>query len=568
VGQASITYTPIKDLDILIRTGGTVNNAFGDLKTPYSYINYTAAPFGQYSVNRSDNVRLVTDVMVTYKKKFLKDFDATIAVGGSNRYEMSRSQNSSTSGGLAIPATYNLSNSRDPVSTSNSISEREVRSVFGYADIAFKRMVYLNVSLRNDWSSTLQKPNHSFFYPSTSLGVIISELMEMPQFISLVKIRGSLADISADFTPYGTIPVYANGIRWNGIPSLNLPGIIYDDAIKPNKTIGREAGLEMRFLKNRIGLDVTYFNYLDKNSIRDVPLSLASGYNTLRVNGDIYTRKGIEVVVNGTAIKKQHFSWDITANYSTVRKRIKEFYGGLQERDGLKIGDRQDTYRGWAWEKSPDGQIVHDATTGRPVYINQQVNLGNYEEDWSFGITNELKYKNLSLSFLFDGRIGGLLYNGVETKMYEGGNHTNTVNHYRDEAYLGQKTYVGQGVVVTSGSVTYDVQGNIISDTRKFAPNTTAMNYIDWVFDTYVNGIDEPVLYKRSFVKLREVILSYTFNNNLLKKTPFKAASISFVGRNLALFTKVPFMDPDGYTGYSLAEPSYRNLGVNLNLKF
>ena len=177
-------------------------------------------------------------------------------------------------------------------------------------------------------------------------------------------------------------------------------------------------------------------------------------------------------------------------------------------------------------------------------------------------------YKNFGLSFSFDGRIGGMMYNGLEQKLYEGGMHPGTANSYRDDAYAGNKTYVGQGVVVTSGSAQYDVQGNIISDDRKFAPNTTAVNYIDWVFATYVNGVPGANMYKRSFVKLREVVLSYNFEQKLIKKTPFSSASISVTGRNLLLFTDVPFMDPDGYSNTTLAEPTYRNIGINLNLKF
>ena len=174
----------------------------------------------------------------------------------------------------------------------------------------------------------------------------------------------------------------------------------------------------------------------------------------------------------------------------------------------------------------------------------------------------------MDLVFSFDGRIGGVMYNGLEQKLFEGGMHPETANSFRDEAYAGEKTYVGPGVVVTSGSVEYDVQGNIVSDTRKIAPNTNAVNYIDWVFATHVNGVPGANMYKRSFVKLREVVLSYSLNSALLQKTPFTGASISLTGRNLLLFTDVPFMDPDGYSGTALAEPTYRNIGVNINLKF
>ncbi|HSK12868.1 MAG TPA: hypothetical protein VK907_06605, partial [Phnomibacter sp.] len=251
---------------------------------------------------------------------------------------------------------------------------------------------------------------------------------------------------------------------------------------------------------------------------------------------------------------------------SRLRNIVKEYYGGDTIRGSIKVGERLDTYYGWDWEKSPTGEIVYE--NGLPRYIDQRVNLGFHNHDWDFGLSNSFRYKSLSFSFLFDGRVGGKLYNGVEGKLYEGGMHKSTANSFRDDAYDQRKTYVGNGVVVTSGAVQYDVQGNIISDTRRFAPNTIAANYIDWIFKTYTDGVDGALLYDKTFVKLREVVISYTFPNNLLKKTPFSQASISAVGRNLWLKTKVPYLDPDGYAGLDLAEPTARNIGINLNLKF
>ncbi|UKJ06813.1 SusC/RagA family TonB-linked outer membrane protein [Solitalea lacus] len=568
VSQANLTYDITKDLSFLIRGGATVNNALSDTKTPYSFINYgtSKSPFGQYSLGSSNNLRLVTDALLTYKKSFLKDFSATISAGASDRYEQSKSLNSNTVGGLSVPGSYNLANSRDPIQSTNNLIEREVKSVYGYADIAYKNMVYFNLSGRNDWSSALQKPYNSFFYPSASLGLIVSEMVKMPSAISFVKLRSAYADVSSDPTAYYTLPTYSRGTRWNGTPSLNLPGSIYDPALKPNRTISREVGTELKFFSNRIGVDFTYYNYLDKNSIRTIPLSQASGYSSLIINGDVYNRKGIELILSATPVKSNNLKWDIAFNYSRLRNYVKEYFGGDSIRDGVKLGERTDVYRGWAWERSPDGKIVMEG--GLPKYINQAVNMGYTGHDWDFGITNNIAYKNFNLSFSFDGRIGGKMYNGLEAKLFEGGMHKSTANQYRDDSYAGKATYLADGVVVTEGAVEYDPQGNIISDTRKFAPNTTKVDYVDWVMTTYTNGIDEANLYDKTFVKLREVALTYNVSPKLLKKTPFSSANFSVVGRNLLLFTKVPFMDPDGYDGFDLAEPTYRNIGFNLNLKF
>lgn len=580
--QVNGTYNFTNDLALFVRSGIITNNALSTLKTPKSYIYYGGGEFdGNYSERRQNNFQIVTDALLTYNKSFLNnDFNATVSAGVSNRYNNNSYLYSKTNG-LNVPVDYNLANTIGTVYTENFKAERQVNSAFGYIDLDYKKMVFLNVTARNDATSTLQKPNNSYFYPSASLGILPSSIFKLPAFISYAKLRGSWARVSTDnviVDPndpnniyknwYATIPVYQTGPRWNGSnASLNLPGTLITPDIRPNTTISQEYGTELRFLQNRLGVDFTYFTYIDKDFAITAPVSDASGYNYRLVNGDRINRKGVELVLTGTPVRTKDFKWDISANYSTVHSWVKEYYGSDSIRDGVKVGERQDIYRGYDWERSPDGQIVYNEN-GFPQYINQFVNIGHTDANFIFGITNNLFYKSFGLSFSFDGRIGGIMNNGLEQRLYEGGMHPSTANSYRDDAYAGKETYVGQGVVVTSGDVQYDVQGNIISDTRKFAPNTKAVNYIDWIFASYVNGIDGADMYKRSFVKLREVVLSYNFKPQVLKRTPFTAASISITGRNLLLFTNVPFMDPDSYAGLTLAEPTYRNIGVNINLKF
>ncbi len=586
VGQANVTYDITKDLKLFIRSGGTGNNAFSDIKTPYSFINYTSLPYGQYSVNNSSNLRIVSDAMLTYKKTLFNDnFNVTASAGASDRYVRSTLLAATTVGGLQVPDAYNLASSNAPVSIVNvnpagpqgagqTLTELEVRSVYGYTDLSFKNMIYANISLRNDWTSTLQTPYNSYFFPSFSVGLIVSQMLKLPEAITYAKIRGAYGNVASSGSAYQTLPVYTAGTPWNGTPGLTQPTSLYSNAIQPNRTITRETGLEMKFLKNRLGFDFTYYNYLENHFIVSVPLSQASGYNTLLTNGNVLDRRGIELILNVTPIRNKNFTWDVLFNYTTYDEIVKSWYGGAEygtintsNSNTIKVGERTDTYQGYAWQRSPDGKVVYD-DNGNPQYINQQVNLGNTNEKWSFGLSNRFSYKHVSLSFSFDGRIGGLLFDGVEAKMYEAGQHPATANKFRDDSYAGNATYIPNGVVVTSGSVTYDVQGKITSDTRKFAPVTKPTDYVTWVTNYYTTGIDQAELYKRTFVKLREVILSYNFLPEFLQHRGIKSVNISLVGRNLLEFTKVPFMDPDGYTGTTLAEPSYRNIGVNLNLKF
>jgi len=580
-GQVNATYDFTKDLSFFVRSGIITNNSISTLKTPKSYVYYGNGDLdGNYHEARQNNFQIVTDALLTYKKTFLTNVDLTASAGVSNRYNSNTNLSSGTSG-LSVPADYNLGNSIGVVTTSNLLAQRKVNSVFGYIDADYKKMIYLSLTGRNDITTTLQKPNNSYFYPSGSLGIIPTSIFKLPEVISFAKIRGSWAKVSTDvikvdpFDPnniyknwYGTLPVYQTGPRWNGTnASYNLPGTIVNPNIKPNNTFSQEYGTELRFLKNRLGVDFTYFTYIEKNFAILAPVSTASGFNYQLVNGDKINRKGIELVLTGTPVKTKDIRWDITVNYSQAHEWVKQYYGGDSIRNGVKVGERTDVFRDWDWQRSPDGQIVY-GSNGFPAYIDHVVNIGHTDPDYIFGVINNLSYKNISLSFSFDGRIGGVMYDGLEQKLYEGGMHPGTANSYRDDAYLGNATYVGKGVVVASGSATYDIQGNVISDSRKFATNTTKVNYIDYIFATYVNGVPGADMYKRSFVKLREVVISYNIDKGIIKRTPFSSASISVTGRNLWLSTKVPFMDPDGYSYTTLAEPTYRNIGVNINLKF
>ncbi len=581
VSQGNIKYKFNNNLKLLVRGGITTNFANSESRIPYSYINYgtDAAPYGNYSINRDNRMRFVSDALLTYDKKIAQDFTVTASVGASTRLDQYNKLESKTTGGLSVPEWYNLDNSRDPVRSTNERIEKQVYGVYGYVDLDYRNMATLSLTGRNDWTSALQSPYNSYFYPSASLSLLVSEMFHLPEAISYFKLRAAVTDATTDISAYSALLTYDVKNRWNGNPSLYLPNTLRPPGLKPNKTISQEYGAELRLFRNRIGLDFTYFNYDRTNNVVEVPLSEASGFAKLQLNGDRYRRRGIELVVSGTPVQTENFKWTTTLNYSRLRNTVLEYYGGEEIRGGVKVGERMDIYRGWAWQKSPDGQIVHE--NGIPQYINQETNLGYVLPNWEFGFQNSFQYKNFGLSFAFDGRVGGKIYNGLEAKMYEGGMHPNTANSYRDDAYNGEKTYLAGGVTQTGGEVSYDAQGNITADTRTFAPNTTRVNYIDWVFAKYTNGIDESVNYSGTFVKLREVTLTYQIPSHLLKKGPFKAASISLVGRNLALWAKVPFMDPDGYNGLTknngvspqtnsiiFPEPTIRNIGFNVNLKF
>ncbi len=578
--QLNLNYQFNKDLNLLVRSAVATNNDQYTDKEPWSYIDnaFKLQPQGGFSLSQDNNFQIVTDVLLTYKNTFFNDFHATVAAGGSSRYNQLGTTYEGTVGGLNIPDYYNLAASVQPATSTNESAETQSSSIMGYADVDYKNMIYAGITGRNDWVSNLPKPNNSFFYPSANLGVVLSKLLKLPAAISYFKVRGSWAQISDNLInipgldkynlPYASLPTYTPGTRWNSNASLELPSTLISSTLKPNTTISMEYGAEMNFLKNRVGLDVTYYHYLQKNPLTEAPLSDASGYDNVFVNGGSTVRKGLEIVLNATAIQTKDFKWNISANWDEGHTYRKSYYGGATIENGIKVGSRTDQYFNTAWETSPDGQVVYDGN-GNPIPTPYNTNLGKLDPNWEFGLSNNFSYKNFSISVSFDGRIGGILFDGVEAQMYDGGNHPATANSYSDDAYQGKATYLPKGVNVTGGNVTYDPNdGHVISDTRTFTANTTKVNYITWVRNYYRGAAQSTEIYNRSFVKLREILFTYTMGQKFISKTPFKAASISVTGRNLFLWTKVPFMDPDGYNNYAIPEPSYRNIGINLNLKF
>ena len=350
------------------------------------------------------------------------------------------------------------------------------------------------------------------------------------------------------------------------MPSLTYAGDLQNPNLKPRTSSSWETGLEMKFFGNRLGLDAAYYRIRDYNNIVDINVSGASGFTTRRENGNEYLRKGFEFVVSGTPVRSKNFSWDVAVNLSTYHRYLKSIFNNAEQLGKLKAGDRMDKIFTGVYETDGKGNIVYDAN-GFPKNDPFSRYIGNDDPDWVYGIENTLRYRNFSLRFLVDGRIGGLIYSTTNQKMWWGGTHPGTVNQFRDDANAGKATYVGQGVVVTDGEIKYDGNGNVISDTRVFAPNTKAVNYIDYMINTSNAANDHYNYYSETFLKLREVNLTWQLPNKWLSKTFFRSASLAFIGRNMLLFAKLPNVDPDPGVD-NLQTPSMRSMGVNVNLKF
>lgn len=581
-GNAKLKYNITDNLEVLLRTNISTNYLNKQNRFPISTSQYNGDgnyfQKGGYNETFSFFWENNTDVLATYNKSITQDISFKGSVGANLLSRITNSQYSHTNNGLLVPQLWTVQNSIDQPSAQTNKSVYQRKSVYGYADLGYKKMIFLSVTGRIDQSSTLPKQNNSYFYPSTSLSAIVSEMVKMPSFISFAKLRASYAKVGADLGLYSLSPTYSTGVRWNGNPSLYYDGTLYDPGILPEFNKGLEFGADLRFFNNRLGVDVTYFRNIEGPSIFYLPLSSSSGATSLQRNGLTYKRTGVELTLTASPIKKKNFSWDIVINWSTQQRYLYKVYDTLQSYNRVKIGERTDQLFLNDFQKSPDGQIVYSASNGRPLFNSYSTRQGYGNEKWIASLQNTFRYKNFSFSFMLDGRYGGELVNYLNQKQWQAGAQPESANEFRladwnnrnTAGYTG--TYVGQGVNITGGTLVVDGDGNVITDSRTTKPNAKTIKWESFAKGYHGSSIDN--LVDKSFMKLREIIISYNVPQQLLAKQKFfNAASVSVVGRNLWYYAKdknARNIDLDQWTSTNtdLETPSIKSFGVNINLTF
>ena len=605
IGQAALTYKFTDYLEASVRSQITTWNLFRSEKMPYSAGAYGRDERrGDYREDRRNLFENNTDVLIKFDKDLFRGLNAKIWGGGNIRSFEYNSQYGSTDY-LNVPGLYNFNNSSNPVRTANFGSAMRVNSAYYSADFSYKNFLTLSTTGRVDKLSTLPSGNNTFFYPSVSFATVISDYVTVPSFISFLKVRAFYANVKDGLTrsTIGTTPgltgdgnpigygdqyyspydgpaysnsaVYSTPFAYNNQPAGYFTGALNNPELQPSSTSQSEIGLDLRILKNRLRFDLTYFISNEGPKIFSLPISSATGYTSALVNGIKTQKTGWEFAITGSPIKNANgFNWEIVANYSTFKEVLTEIYPGVNSLNQFfKVGDRLDKYYGRAFAKTPEGQIINDAS-GRPIYAPVNQFLGHINPKFVFGINNKFNYKNINLSFQFDGRIGGVISNYIQKQTYRGGRHIGIIEgemgvaRYQD--YLGVKTYVGEGVQVSNGvAIKYDTEGKITNYAElKYAPNATKQFVQDWV-SRYYNS-DEGNLMSRSFGMLREVVVGYNMPQKWFGNT-IKNASISVVGRNLLYFAENNDIDLNQYIGdggSGLQTPSTRRYGVNLNFTF
>lgn len=576
--QLSLSYQATEDLVLQGRASMISTNNNTELQSPKSYFNYSTSREGGYSLEKNDRLDIDYDFLAMYSKNITDNFAINVNAGAASRYY--RLTNSyAAADGLTVPGVHNLGNSKGPVTATNYLEKKAVNSVYGTVEFDLYNAFFLSFAGRNDWSSALAKSQRSYFYPSASLSVVVSNLVEMPEQIDYLKLYTSWANVSSDLTPYQLQSTYSPiNPSFNGNQMVEYPNAILNPYLLPEKSKTYEVGLSSAFYKKRLNMDVTYYCVLDSNFIIDYPVSEASGFNNMKVNGNEYTTNGWEISLTGAVVKNDNFQWNSAINWSARTRKLTKIHEDAEKFGDLRLNDRVDSYYGTEWMKSPDGKVILDEKTGMPTANKQATYLGHKDPKWTLGWNNSFKYKNWGLNIGIDGIWGGVMRSEVVEKMWWGGKHPESVR-YRDEEYsTGNPVFIPSGVNLVSGELVTDVQGNVISDTRVFKEHTGAVNWQSWAQNyPYRARVTEKEsklfanVFDRTYFKLRTLSLSYDFTP-MIKSEKITQLSASLTGYNLLMWKKSKglYSDPDYDTANKndIQDPSTRWIGLGLNVKF
>lgn len=593
IGNVTLKYDIAPWLNLQLRAATDYASEVRAYKRAFSTQRF---PFGQYREARIITEERNTDFLFAANKKINSDFTISGTFGG-NQTRQKADFNEVNAGQLNIPGIYKITNNRVPVDVAQTTTEKRVNSLYGSAQVAYKNYLFLDLTGRNDWSSALTLPaelkklgseKNSFFYTSAAVSAVVSDMIKLPSAINFAKVRGSVAQVGNDTDPFTFTQAYNPSTAFGTAQIYGETDRLANLSLKPEISTAFEIGTEVKMFNNRVGLDLTFYQSNTKNQIINIPLSQTSGYNSRSINAGLIKNYGFEAMLNLVPVvgKKNGFKWTVDLNFSTNRSKVVELSDGLtnlvmasrsvsiEARVGERMGDMYGIGFARVQNTNPNG-AYYDGTgkyvgqmvfsNGRPVRTSERIKLGNYNPDWLAGINNTFTYGNFKLGFLFDIRMGGKLYSHTQTVGREGGIIIETLEGRADGYDLTKpgNGVIGQGVMVVNGQL---------------VPNDVKRTAREWhTAWTAGRAIAEGVMYDASFVKLRELQIGFNFPATVLRKTPFKAATLSIVGRNLALWSKVPHVDPEvmSYTGGTalpgieyMSIPSSRSFGVNLSLKF
>jgi len=566
LGSLQATYKFTKDLSLMLRASGDLNKDFRDTKRPWD-ASGGKYNYGSYRIQNIRSYEINADFLLRYNKKITKSLNLSASVGGSqmrNEYDKDETR----ADGLVIPGVYTLDNNLTKLVYAPDTSRYRINSLYTMWSFTYKNYLYLDLTGRQDWNSVLatltRTDNVGFFYPSASLSFVLSDAWKLPKAVSFAKLRASLSQVgSGSKIPYLTAYNYL--IASNGIypdNAMTNPTVLPNPNLKPLKTTTLELGAELRLFKSRLNFDLALYSGNTKNQILNRIIDRSTGYNVGVFNVGRVDNKGIELSVNGTPVQTKTFKWTINGTFTANRNMIKELadsavvlragaLGGGQV-VAMVGGSMGDMY-GRGFVRSPDGQIVFDATTGNAKSALDLIYLGNTIPKFKFSFGTGVSYKEISMNVLFDAQLGAVGHSLTFSRMAALGK----LNITLPGRYNG---VIGDGVVQNPDG-TY----------RK--NDVIAKDFESYYTSLYGSDQAEGSVFRTDYLKFREASLTYAFKKSFLKKIGFNKLTLGAYGRNLFIWSPWPAFDPEFGTlagsdivqGFETGQlPSTRTYGVRL----
>jgi TonB-linked SusC/RagA family outer membrane protein len=602
LGQISATYDVTDWLSVMVRSG---TDWYQDERLKAYAANPAVGVAGDYTTNPIDATREYispdgsfgrwgigfqetnTDFLVSATPELNLPFTTSFTFGG-NRRDYERKNDYTWVQQLSSPGIFDVSNAATTPERDTNVSKKRVNSLYGQIDLGYNDYLFLTVTGRNDWSSTLPENSRSYFYPSVSGSFVFSDFFEGLQDgpLSYGKLRASWAQVGNDTDPYQLRNTYSAGDLWGTLPTFSVSGRLKNSDLKPEITESWEFGGELGFLNNRLGLDVTYYSEETRDQIMPVQLSATTGYTSQVLNAGTVSNKGWEVLVRGTPVATSDFRWESTLTWSkndsevvklaegvsALELSLGDFWGAtLYAREGEPLGQlvgsafRREDLDGDG-ESDPDGRVVVSASSGVPLWDDNKV-IGNVNPDWRAGLSNEFSYKGARLSVLLDMRQGGSIYSVTNAFGRLSGILEETVDGRCGGGYPACDASTG---IVADGVNEVTAGGGGTPGT--YTENTTVVDAETYWLYNYL--VEESNLEDASYIKLREVTLSYSLPDSWVSRWGVDAVDLSVVGRNLALFTDARHIDPEtslegtNVQGFEYGQmPSARSFGFNVTVR-
>ncbi|GAB3695440.1 SusC/RagA family TonB-linked outer membrane protein [Spirosoma flavus] len=575
IGNIAVTGELATNLTLMVRSAMDYSSENRQFRRAFSSNRFKN---GAYAENAVFFREINTDFLLNYTRS-LGPLSIDLSAGG-NRMNQLASFDQYQALTLAQPGVFKLTNAASPVEVYQQSARKRINSLYALAKLSYKDVLFVDVTGRNDWSSALATPtstaNTSFFYPSVSASWVLSNQFRLPTVLSFAKVRASFASVGNDTSPYQTTGVFNARNPVFSQPAFTAQSTIANTNLKPESITSVEVGADVRFLDDRLGIDLTYYNSRTRNQILSLPIAIPTGYSERVINGGEVRSQGIEAVVMAIPIRTSRIRWNVSLNFSRNRTTVvalpeeagtltlgyNRIYDNVNQTVWYQVrqGDRMGDMWGTGYLRNAQGEFIV-GSNGQYIADNTLKKLGNYNPDFMVGLSNQLSVQNWNLSFLLDWRQGGILVSRTLALAGVAGQLIETAD--RPDAGI-----VAKGVVNTG-----------TTDNPNYQPNTRAIPAETYYRMYYDRNNEENNTYNASYVKLREMSIGYTLpeTTGLARKLHMQRLTIALVGRNLLALSHIPHFDPEQtsfqqnqlQTGVEdMTYPTSRNIGVKLSVNF